>query len=274
MPKSFAYIGKPLTGPAFVAYVQSYDFGTIQPDGIVIHNSVIPDASWAPYGDSVETQWDRHEAGLSDQAIALKRQLQLDAIMRFYRDQVKNPDGSVGWPAGPHLFVDDRWIWLFSPMYDAGVHAAEANSYHDSHLKFHYTLGVETIGYFGKVGWPPSMQALLRTAVQALRDRLGTFEIAYKPAPLHHPELHQGSISFHRDYNKQSCPGAFITPEYAIPILAAPASPPVRHFKVRGLPIYQAKSLSGTLADHMKQGDIIEIDAVYSNGSGHLKDGR
>jgi hypothetical protein len=52
------------------------------------------------------------------------------------------------------------------------------------------------------------------------------------------------------------------------------AAPKPRRFKVRGIPIFQATSLSGTLAGHLTSGEVIEVDAVYPNGGGHLKDSR
>lgn len=213
----FAYEGRPLTLPEFASYLTSYDFGTIPPDQICLHNTANPDASWAPLSTSDRTWWDRDEAGLSLTAIRNKRNTQLDHIRDYYV--------SLGWDAGPHLFIDDKWIWLFTPMREIGVHAKEGNSYRDSAGRLHYSIGVETIGWFGKQGWPPAMQALLRGAVQALRARLGTFEIVYKGAITHQPARHQGSISFHFDYNKPSCPGGVITPEYAISILAGPPAP-------------------------------------------------
>jgi N-acetylmuramoyl-L-alanine amidase-like protein len=209
----FAYLGTPKTLPEFVSYLDSYDFGPVKPDQLVIHNTANPDASWAPLGTNTSTHWDRDEADLSLTAIRNKRQKQLDGIQRFY--------ASLGWDAGPHLFVDDRWIWLFTPMDTVGIHAKEGNSYRDSAGHLHYTLGIEVVGWYGKVGWPPAIQALLRGAVQALRDRLGTFEIVYKGSMPHQPARHEGSIAFHRDYNKPECPGAVITPVYAIPILKA-----------------------------------------------------
>lgn len=214
----FAYIGTPLTLVEFVAYVKVYNFGSIPPDQLVIHNTANPDASWASLGTSDSTWWDRDEAGLSPTAIRNKRQKQLDAIKAYYV--------GLEWSAGPHLFVDERWIWLFTPMAEIGIHAKEGNSYRDTTGHLHYTIGIETVGWFGRNGWPPAMQALLSGAVRALRDRLRTFEIAYKRAPAHQPALHQGSIAFHFDYNKQSCPGAVITPAYAIPILAGASEPP------------------------------------------------
>lgn len=53
--------------------------------------------------------------------------------------------------------------------------------------------------------------------------------------------------------------------------LDAPAK--LRRFRVRGVPIYQAQNLTGTLAGHLNAPDVVEIDATYSNGGGHLASG-
>lgn len=223
---SFRYIGHGLTGPAFVQYVQSYDFGSILPDQLVIHNTYIPDASWAPASTRVATKWDRAEGGLTDAQILSKRTRQLDSLMRYYRD-------TYHWDRGPHLFVDERYIWLFTPMYDIGIHAAEGNSYRDSHGRLHYSLGIETVGHFATSPWHPQQAALLRTAVQALQRRLGTFQIAYHAGPHHQPAIHQGSIALHNDYNKAACPGAYITPSYAIRVLSAAPPPAATRYRVK-----------------------------------------
>jgi hypothetical protein len=224
--QAFAYIGDGLTLEAFRTYAQRFDFGSIKPDQVVLHNTANPDATWAPMNADERIKWDRNEQTLSLSGIYTKRREQLNAIMRYYRD-------TLHWTAGPHLFVDDRWLWLFTPMDTIGVHAKEGNSYHDTTGRLHYTIGIEVVGWYGKVGWPASIQAQLRGAVQVLRDVLGTFQIVYKHAPTHTPAAHQGSIAFHRDYNKPECPGALITPEYAIPILAATPADPL---KLRTLP--------------------------------------
>jgi hypothetical protein len=223
---SFAYIGQALTGQEFIAYVASYDFGSVPPSFVVIHNTYKPDASWAPIGTSQATWWDRNEVGLSSEEIKAKRKPQLDSIMRYYRD-VKD------WPTGPHLFIDEKWIWLFTPMYDVGTHAASGNSYRDSAGKLHYSIGIETVGYFERRGWPLSMQKLLQIAVQSLQSELKDFEIVYKSAPVNQPAAHDHSISFHNDYNKPSCPGAVITPQYAIPILQQPYATVYQRWAVR-----------------------------------------
>ena len=267
----FAYLGTPLTLEEFCSYVASYDFGTIPPDQVVIHNTANPDASWAPLSTSDRTWWDRDERGLTTTAIRNKRQKQLDAIKAYYV--------GLGWDAGPHLFIDDRWIWLFTPMADIGIHAKEGNFYRDAAGRLHYSIGIEAVGWFGKQGWPLAMQALLRGAVQALQARLGTFEIVYKPAPLHQPAAHQGSIAFHRDFNKPQCPGAVITPEYAIPILSASPSAGAGLYRVlapmwiseTSTYIHGPIALEGTGV--IFAGNVVMIDEVKA-GIAHLQDGR
>lgn len=226
----FAYLGIGMGLDAFRTYARAYDYGPIPPDQLVIHNTANPDATWAPLNADPRIKWDRDEAHLIGPQVYEKRRRQLAAVRDYYI--------SLGWSAGPHLFVDDRCIWLFTPMNTIGVHAKEGNSYHDAQGKLHYTLGIEVVGWYGKVGWPSAIQVLLRGAVQTLRDVLGTFQIVYKAAPAHQPAAHQGSIAFHRDYNKPECPGGIITPAYALPILATPPPPtdPLRARKLVGPP--------------------------------------
>lgn len=212
---TFAYIGKALSGQEFIDYVKTYDFGSVPPSFVVIHNTYNPDASWAPISTNQATWWDRNEAGMSAAEIKTKRKPQLDAIMRYYRDTKK-------WTTGPHLFIDERSIWLFTPMYDVGTHAASGNSYHDASGQLHYSIGIETVGYFKQHGWPESMQKLLQIAVQSLRDRLKNFEIVYTPAPVNRPDLHDHQIAMHSDFNKPECPGDVITPDYMIKVLSKP----------------------------------------------------
>ena len=215
----FPYDGRGLTLPQFEAHVLSYDFGRVPPDFVVFHHTAVPDASWAPYTGNVATQWDRGEAGLSDDEIRIKRKRQLDGLQKYY--------ASLGWNAGPHLFVDDRFIWLMTPMYYIGIHAKWGNSFR-AFQRLHYSIGIEVIGYYGKVTWPPAVSLLVGRAVRALQKRLGTFDLKYlypvaKPGMVvvgdtqrcAHPErLRYGGLSSHRDYNKPQCPGDAITEDF------------------------------------------------------------
>lgn len=205
-PSSFAYLGIPLTAEGFTEYVRTYNFGSVPPDFVVLHHTAIPSASWARYSSGAI--WDDGEAGMGVLQIQNKRQRQLDALRDYYRDR-------LGWTAGPHLFIDERWIWLFTPMAEIGIHAAQGNSYRDA-KGLHYSIGIEVIGYYEHVGWPKAVAGLVRHAVVTLQQRLKTFKLKYQPRA--------GGISAHRDYNKPQCPGAVITSSYYIAAITAPAA--------------------------------------------------
>jgi len=42
--------------------------------------------------------------------------LQMENFVKYYRDKHK-------WSAGPHLFIDDKMIWVFTPLTVSGVHS-------------------------------------------------------------------------------------------------------------------------------------------------------
>jgi N-acetyl-anhydromuramyl-L-alanine amidase AmpD len=53
------------------------------------------------------------------------------------------------------------------------------------------------------------------------------------------------------------------------------APPPVaRRYRALGVPVYQAQSCVGPLWGHLEPEEIVEVDVVYPEGTGHLKDGR
>jgi N-acetylmuramoyl-L-alanine amidase CwlA len=188
-----------LTADAFAQYVETYDFGAMPPDYVVMHHTAVPSASWAPAHDA---GWDARESGLSAEAIQAKRAMQLAGIRNYYRD-------SLSWSRGPHLFIDERWIWLFTPMYHQGIHAAEGNGYWRGST-LHYSIGIEVVGDYTTVRWPAPVARLVGHAVAVLQQRLRTFELVYQPWA--------GGISGHRDYNKPACPGDAISNEYMIQV--------------------------------------------------------
>jgi N-acetylmuramoyl-L-alanine amidase CwlA len=52
----------------------------------------------------------------------------------YYRDQMQ-------WKAGPHLFVDDKQIWVFTPLTVSGTHSPSWNK---------TALGVEMLGDYDR----------------------------------------------------------------------------------------------------------------------------
>jgi len=267
--QAFSYIGEAKTGQEFINYVHGYDFGTVPPTFVVLHNTAIPDATWAPLGGDPKTKWNRNEDGLSAEAIRDKRKKQLDGIRDYYV--------GLGWSSGPHLFIDERWIWLFTPMYDVGTHAKSGNSFTDANGKLHYSIGIETVGWFQHHGWPITMQRLLQIAVQSIRSKIGTYELLYASAPANRPDLHEHSISFHYDYNKPGCPGAIITPDYALPILKKPyPSVYLIYQVVAPCAVFQSRNPDGLLAagpadgqTRLAPGETILIDDI-TDGWLHL----
>lgn len=232
----FAYLGQALTLAEFAAYVQSYAFGPIPPDFIVLHHTAVPSATWARYPTGLV--WDAGEAGMAAAQIQAKRLRQLDAIMRYYRDIRR-------WRAGPHLFIDDRWIYLFTPMHTIGVHAAQGNGWRDR-SGLHYSVGIEVVGYYEHTPWPAPVAALVRGAVQALAGRL-PIRIQYTRGP--------GGISSHRDWNKPSCPGAAITTAYYLEVLRDPPRYRVKASVKAGAAVRSGPSRAQPVVDYLAAGD-------------------
>jgi len=208
MPAQFAFDGRALTIDEFATYLSTYNFGTIPPDYTIIHSTEIPGATWAPAPNG-SAPWDGGEAGLNIAQIKAKRMAQLAAIRDYYRDTNK-------WTAGPHLFVDDKFVYLFTPMEQIGVHSAEGNSYHDAQGRLHYALALEVVGYYEKVRWPAAIEKNAGAVVALLQRRLKTFDLTFGPK--------FKNISLHRNYNKPECPGTAITPEYVIATCTAAAA--------------------------------------------------
>lgn len=212
----FPFVNLALTVEEFVAYLATYNFGTIPPDSLVFHHTVDPCATWAPYAKG--KMWDAGEEGLTPEQVKAKRLRQLGNLKNYYQH-------TLGWTAGPHLFIDDLYIYLMTPMSDIGVHAKWGNSF-TRDGKLHYSIGVEVVGYYELVTWPAPVQAVVRGAVQALHRRLGTFDLRYMYADGERPGmlgtgdgqrcarpelLRWGGLASHRDFNKPQCPGRAIT---------------------------------------------------------------
>ena len=207
----FDFIGKGLTPAEFTRYVDAYDFGTIPPDYVVLHHSGSPCTRAAP--EPGAWVWDAGEAGKTQSEIYAQRKARLINIASYYKGE--------GWKRGPHLFIDERYIWLFSPMREPGTHAKEGgNEFRDAQGRLHYSIGIEVVGCYTHVRWPEPVERNVGHAVAALKRRLGTFELEYRAdAPKHTAKGRVGSICSHRDFNKPSCPGDAITENYYISVL-------------------------------------------------------
>src|SRR5215510_3810690 len=125
-------VAKPFNADAFVEYCHTLSWEAWRPSFIVLHNTQIPSLAQRPNGFS------------------LNHIQQLEA---FYRD-------TQGWKAGPHLFVDDRQIWVFTPLTVSGTHSPSWNS---------TALGIEMLGDFESEDFGTGRGARVRSnAIAAL----------------------------------------------------------------------------------------------------------
>jgi hypothetical protein len=102
-------VGLGFSAADFDTYCHSLHWNAWRPSFIVLHNTASPSLAQRP-------------DGLTKQHI-----LNLEG---FYRDSQK-------WSAGPHLFVDDKQIWVFTPLTVSGTHSPSWNK---------TALGIEMLG--------------------------------------------------------------------------------------------------------------------------------
>lgn len=100
-------------------------------------------------------------------------------LVRYYRDD-------LGWSAGPHLFVADDGIWIFTPLSTPGVHSPSWNA---------ESWGVELVGDYNREPFNDEVRENALSAMASLHRLAGWTE---------------PSIRFHRDdpeTTHTTCPG-------------------------------------------------------------------
>ncbi|WP_165958057.1 peptidoglycan recognition family protein [Segetibacter sp. 3557_3] len=106
-------VAKSFSASEFDAYCHTIAWTAWRPSFIVLHNTAIPSLAQRPDG--------------------LTRQ-HISGLEVFYRDEQK-------WFGGPHLFVDDKQVWVFTPLNVSGTHSPSWNK---------VALGIEMLGDFEK----------------------------------------------------------------------------------------------------------------------------
>jgi hypothetical protein len=125
-------IGKRFSSGEFDEYCQHLQWTSWRPSFVVLHNTGSPTLAQRP-------------EGLTEQHIK--------NLETYYRDH-------MGWRAGPHLFVDDRQIWVFTPLTVSGTHSPSWNK---------VSLGVEMVGDYESEAFDSGRGAAVRkNAVAAL----------------------------------------------------------------------------------------------------------
>lgn len=109
MPTWKPIVGLSFDKDEFDTYCQSLHWTAWRPSFIVLHNTAVPTLAGTPNGFNNKS---------------------MQGFVSYYRD-------TQHWSAGPHLFIDDHKIWVFTPLTTQGVHSPSWNS---------LALGVEMLG--------------------------------------------------------------------------------------------------------------------------------
>jgi hypothetical protein len=111
MPNWKPIVGLGFNAEEFDKYCHSLQWTAWRPSFVVLHNTASPTLAQRPNGFS---------------------QQHIHNLVSFYRDE-------RGWTAGPHLFIDDKNIWVFTPLTVSGVHSPSWNK---------FSLGIEMLGNY------------------------------------------------------------------------------------------------------------------------------
>lgn len=160
-------IGQSFTPEQFQVYVQGLNLPKCgwQGEFIVLHNTSVPSLAQRPDGFS-------HDNML--------------ALADYYQN-------TMHWHAGPHLFIDDHFIWAFSPLTSPGVHSPAWNN---------ISYGIEQLGEYETEEYGGSVRG---SAVRANA-------VAAMAIICHAVGIDSHSMHLHREdpiTTHKSCPGHF-----------------------------------------------------------------
>lgn len=154
-------VGRSYNADGFEAYCQSLKWTSWRPSFITLHNTGVPNLAQRPGGFTR-----RH----------------MDNLTAYYRDVQK-------WSSGPHLFIDDHQIWVFTPLTTPGTHSPSWNR---------TALGIEMLGDYDKDSFDSGRGlAVRRNAVSAMATLCEVLG------------LDPGTMKLHKEDKKTNhdCPG-------------------------------------------------------------------
>jgi hypothetical protein len=170
IPEWEGIVGKSFDITGFKKYCKSLKFDNWKPKFIVLHNTAIPSLAERPKGFSKQN---------------------IDNLEVFYRDVQK-------WSAGPHLFIDDKQIWVFTPLTVPGVHSPSWNK---------VSWGVEMLGDYETELFNKGRGAKVRNnTVAAISILNGIADIPANTLKLHHED----------PKTTHKCPGQHVAKEDVI----------------------------------------------------------
>jgi hypothetical protein len=136
MPTWKGIVGTNFTAAEFDHYMATVQFNAWRPQFVVLHNTAVPKLS----------EWHNVSGSARMQGLA-----------NFYQNQKK-------WSAGPHLFVADDFIWVFTPLNVSGVHSPSWNN---------IAWGVEMVGDYEVEAFDPSVRENVLSALTSMHATLG-----------------------------------------------------------------------------------------------------
>ena len=155
-------VGLSFSGTDFEKYCQGLSWASWRPQFVVLHNTAVPTLAQRPKGLT------------RDNILALES---------FYRDQQH-------WEAGPHLFVDDAQIWVFTPLTTSGTHSPSWNK---------VSFGIEMLGDYASEAFATGRGSRVRdnavSAIASLSAAVG---------------IDPGTMRLHKEdpLTTHACPGA------------------------------------------------------------------
>lgn len=117
-------IGQSFTAEEFDKYCHSLKWDKWRPSFITLHNTFLPSLAMRPNG-------------LTKQHIT--------NLEHYFKTK--------GWSAGPHIFIDDKQIWVFTALTMSGVHSPSWNK---------LAIGIEMLGDFEKEPFVTGRGAMVR----------------------------------------------------------------------------------------------------------------
>jgi hypothetical protein len=136
MPVWKGIVGKSFTAPDFAEYLGTITFDAWRPQFVVLHNTAVP------------TFADWHN---------VPGEQRMQSLQHYYRD-VQH------WSAGPHLFVADDFIWVFTPLNTPGVHSPSWNA---------ISWGLELVGDYATEPLSSASRDNLISALASLHAAVG-----------------------------------------------------------------------------------------------------
>jgi hypothetical protein len=161
MPDWKPIVGRSFKVKDFADYVGALSFTDWRPQFVVLHNTSRPRLS----------QWHSKPGE--------QRMLNLQS---YYRDEKK-------WSAGPHLFVADDLIWVFTPLTTSGIHSPSWNG---------ISWGVEMVGDYEIEQFDPRVRDNTVQALSILHTWRG---------------IDPDTLRFHKEDPKtghKNCPGKHV----------------------------------------------------------------